>query len=62
MSETCETCRWWDKRTHCRRFPPQLALWPSGNQQPIIYDVFPSWPATLPTDWCGEHQPKEGGA
>jgi hypothetical protein len=65
---TCETCRWWDwigrhvgptivstgepvTRGYCRRHAPIVSDWEDGDVH---------WPATHPTDWCGEHAPKGG--
>lgn len=62
MSEraTCETCRWWqDCRPNlhidgmCRRHAPQPS---NGNMGQYNSGL---WPATMPNDWCGEHQPRE---
>lgn len=56
MSATCETCRFWDgvagiQRADCRRNAP---IFPSSP-----YALGREWPHTYPTDFCGEHQPKD---
>ena len=57
MSETCETCRFWNVDeaqssviAECRRNAPQ----PADNM------VSPAWWAfTKREQWCGEHQPRK---
>lgn len=51
----CESCLFWEAG-ECRRFPPQVAPWPEGNEQPVIYMPFPTWPHVALTDWCGEYR------
>jgi hypothetical protein len=59
MSERrCMTCEFFDGGL-CRRNPPQMPLWPSDNQHPVMYAPCPSWPQVMPaTDWCGEWRRK----
>jgi NAD-dependent dihydropyrimidine dehydrogenase PreA subunit len=47
--EKCGNCKHWDAGV-CRRFPPQVTLWPSDNQQPVIY-----YPSTYAPDVGAEH-------
>lgn len=42
-TDTCGTCAYWETGT-CHRRPP----W-------ALDGAAPCWPATAPTDWCGEH-------
>lgn len=58
MSSTCETCRFL-VGVDCRRYPPQMILYPTDNQQPIFYAPGQAWPYVGAHSWCGEHQPKE---
>lgn len=62
MSETCATCRFWRDLAdepglgHCRiRAPVAQVVMPDDVPHPGIA----WWPATHPSDWCGEHQPRE---
>lgn len=51
---TCGDCVYWDGG-QCRRFPPQMVLWPTDNQHPISYlpvETFPSRAAREKA--CGE--------
>jgi hypothetical protein len=41
--DRCATCAYWDRGT-CHRRPP----WALDGSAPC-------WPATKPTDWCGEY-------
>lgn len=50
----CLGCKWWFEAGECRRLPPQMVLWPSDNQHPIMYMPSASWPNVKPDDWCGE--------
>jgi hypothetical protein len=57
MTETCETCRFWNHKygfsvedlhfAECRRFPPR----PTGDLA-LNEGV---WPGTCSVDWCGEY-------
>jgi len=51
--DRCETCRFNDAG-FCHRFPPQLGLYPTDNQHPIMYDAASCWPTVDPIGWCGE--------
>ena len=70
--ETCETCRFWDKRepghtyADCHRQPPQFSFNVmvrrdryGKDQDEITVARFPngSWPNVAHDDWCGEHSP-----
>jgi hypothetical protein len=56
----CDNCKFFhlkeptDKEGQCRRFPPTNSLYPSGNQQPVLYDNMTSFPWVSYKDWCGE--------
>ncbi len=52
----CATCQWWEEGK-CHRHPPQMVLYPLGNQHPITYTPTSYWPYVLATDWCGEWTP-----
>lgn len=56
--ETCETCRFNDELV-CKRYPPQMILWPQDNQHPIMYAPTGTQPAISLGMWCGEHKPRE---
>lgn len=58
MDKTCETCRWQDDLI-CKRYPPQMILWPADNQHPVLYQPTETQPAVSLGMWCGEHQPKD---
>jgi hypothetical protein len=50
----CGDCRYWCGG-ECRRFPPQMALWPNDNQHPVIYMPMSTYPGRGATDaGCGE--------
>lgn len=49
MSETCETCKFWDRYT-CRRYPPQVY---SDPYEGVDFRQ----PRTEPKDFCGEWKP-----
>lgn len=51
----CVSCKFFEGGV-CRRYPPVLTLWPSGNQQPIVYIPLESWPTVKANDWCGEYK------
>lgn len=56
----CRNCRFYLSRTGglCRRFPPQMVPWPTGDTIPIpppaIYWPSRTYPRVSPDDWCGE--------
>lgn len=54
----CRDCKWFD-RNLCHRFPPQITLWPTDNQHPIIYNPCETRPGVKPDDWCGEWQAED---
>lgn len=49
----CRDCKWSDGDA-CHRLPPQMVLWPTGNQQPIAYEPYATFAFVKPDDWCGE--------
>ncbi len=69
--KTCETCRWFDRYTKvpaghkftgvCRRLPPTPVVHASVTFGTGDTTVWPAWPETKDTHWCGEHAPREGG-
>lgn len=61
VSESCKSCRFWDKLPHteraygqgfCRRRAP-LPVLASQESKPEAL-----WMITADCDWCGEYQPK----
>jgi hypothetical protein len=66
--ELCETCRFWSAHAdnpgvgECRRHAPRAAVSAALADPDLDYhanDVW--WPVTIDLEWCGEHQPREGG-
>lgn len=65
MTETCETCRFWDDVTtsnpgvfgYCRRNPP-LAYGQVHAMNTYIEPTAGTWPVTAAIDWCGEFSRK----
>jgi hypothetical protein len=66
--ETCAGCRFWaadDDHAQvgeCRRHAPRPAVSAALTDPDLDYhanDVW--WPVTVDVEWCGEHQPREGG-
>ena len=63
-SNRCETCKWAEpegpqsKNFTCHRSPPGVGFIPT-NQGPM---AIASFAIVQPDQWCGEHQPKIGGA
>lgn len=54
---TCKTCKFREASdSTCHRNPPQITMYPTDNQQPIMYAVTQCWPEVKDTDWCGEHK------
>lgn len=50
----CGDCSYWDGGV-CRRYPPQIVLWPTDNQQPIVYQPVESFPSRAAREAaCGE--------
>lgn len=65
MIENCSTCRFrkpderpaYSESGHCRRFPPQLAVWTvTGHDQPSQPGYEQHFPWMSKDDWCGEYQ------
>lgn len=69
--DECSDCRFWSRSDPetgseglCRRYAPKP--WAVGLREPLGslsplepgQHPFADWPATLPTDWCGEYQYK----
>lgn len=55
MAETCETCRWQNKK-RCHRNPPQVGT------ELVLYGlgwITQRFPKVESDDFCGEHQPRE---
>lgn len=69
MSDTCETCRFWDSVYHrdeqglpdyigaCRIKSPMPK---AGEMMKIKLGNWGIWPLTHRLDWCGEHEVKNG--
>ena len=59
LLDFCGNCRFW--RDHeCRRFPPQLAMWATDNQHPIMYATCSQYPEChKDTACCGEFKAVE---
>lgn len=60
-ARTCETCRFWGAAASYRynstaRFVSCCRKYAPRQSEPQGY----YWPLTAATDWCGEHQHKEG--
>ena len=59
MSESCETCRFWDDSRpvdgvgECRRYPPTTHF--DADAVGVVTRTFA---LTAPDEWCGEHQPR----
>jgi len=54
MRNKCGDCDFWDDG-YCKRYPPQLILWPNDNQHPIMYHPYESFPVRHAQDKsCGE--------
>ncbi len=60
MTNTCETCRFWQPditykpksfQGECHIRSPKVVADADGKPQT-------AWPRTLHIDWCGEHEPK----
>ena len=60
---SCRDCRWrspdprpeYPDAGHCRRYPPQIALWTvTGHDQPSQPGFEQQWPWMQAYDWCGE--------
>ena len=49
----CRDCKWFDGAS-CHRYPPQMILWPTDNQQPIVYEPHPTFAFVAWDGWCGE--------
>lgn len=50
----CTTCVYW-RVGICKRYPPQLVMWPNDNQHPVLYSPTEVLPSTKADDFCGEH-------
>lgn len=49
---TCQDCRHFAPlEQQCRRNPPQAAIVPSPNGQPVVVGM---WPSVKAEQWCGE--------
>lgn len=63
MTYACEGCRFWLRNTgihgECRRHAPVATLVPSAEMT-TTSQPGTIWPATLATDWCGEHDALPG--
>lgn len=53
MDDYCTTCHF-NRNGFCQRFPPQVTLYPSDNQLPVLYVVGDGFPAAVAGRWCGE--------
>lgn len=52
--KVCGACGHW-LGGQCRRYPPQMALWPTDNQHPVFYTPHPTFPDRNAGDIaCGE--------
>ena len=52
--KVCGTCEFWAAE-ECFRFPPQMVLYPSDNQHPIMYAPAPFRPnVSASSPACGE--------
>ncbi len=49
---SCGKCKWWCVGD-CRLHPPQMVLWPTDNQHPIMY---------IYRHQCGPLQERQNGA
>lgn len=60
MTDTCETCRFWQPdfkhrrafQGECHIRAPQVVA-DADREEPQT-----AWPRTVHIDWCGEHEPK----
>ena len=64
MSETCETCRFWERVSAydgwCKRRAPRVFVFSSAHTDIVQYET--QWPATKATERaCGEHAPAKTG-
>jgi hypothetical protein len=58
-ARTCQQCHHWHER-HCYAHPPQIVLWPTDNQHPIMYAPVESQPGVMEDERaCGEFKDKE---
>ena len=54
LLDFCGNCRF-HRDGECRRFPPQLTLWATDNQHPVMYTTASNYPEVgLTTACCGE--------
>ena len=54
MDDFCGNCRFW-RDNECRRFPPQITLWATDNQHPVLYSTHSNYPECRSvTASCGE--------
>lgn len=57
--EFCGNCRFFADH-ECRRFPPQITLYATDNQHPVIYDTIAQYPYVMDTTGCcGEFKARE---
>ena len=54
MNNKCKDCRWYAAGGNCHRYPPQMVLFPCGNQHPIMYATNARFPWVDADGWCGE--------
>lgn len=62
-ARTCATCLWWDipdagePYGQCRRYAPRPHL--AVEEYPVeeVTPIYPHWPLTLASEFCGEWQP-----
>jgi hypothetical protein len=68
--ETCAGCRFWqyvadddeDRMGDCRRHAPRAAVEVLVADDRVDEDQnYALWPLTFGTEWCGEHEAREGG-
>ena len=56
--KNCSTCLYHVKGA-CHANPPQVVLYPTDNQHPVLYTPITCFPDTAPDDRCGRwsHRP-----
>ena len=52
-AHVCRDCKYWGGYL-CHRYPPQIVLWPTGNQHPHTHLTVSEFPHVSADDWCGE--------
>lgn len=49
----CRDCKYSDG-LGCHRYPPQVVLFPTGNQYPPAFIPIGQFPQVSADEWCGE--------